>query len=185
MREIEVKVRVESLDDVMRKLSGAGIEVGPANEQHDVVYCLPEMLGKENAPDANWLRIRTQNNTTVYFTLKRSAVEGSDLDSIEHETIVHDGEELATMLRYMGYVVYSDLIKIRRTAHVGDIELCLDEVPPLGVFLELEKLCAEDVDPTKVEAELLELVERLGITYKERMSKGYDVLMNEFLAIKE
>ena len=68
---------------------------------------------------------------------------------------------------------------------MGDIELCLDEVPPLGVFLELEKLCAEDVDPIKVEAELLELVERLGITYKERMSKGYDVLMNEFLAIKE
>ena len=86
------------------------------------------------------------------------------------------------MLHYMGYVVFSDLVKIRRTGHVGDIELCLDEVPPLGAFIELEKLCDESADGVQVEKELMSTLDSLGIAYGERMTKGYDELMNAYLA---
>lgn len=182
MREIEVKVKLQNLDDALAKLKAASVELGPVKEQHDVVYCLPEDLHKENDPQVNWLRIRTQNSNTVFFTLKRS-VEGS-LDSIEHETTVDNGEELDTMLRYMGYVVFSDLVKIRRTGHYGDIEVCVDEVPPLGSFIELEKLCEESVDGKQVEKELLGVFDRLGIAYDEQMTRGYDELMNDYLASK-
>lgn len=180
MREIEIKARLEDIDDAIHKLRIANVTLGGVKEQHDVVYCLPEDKLKENSPDTNWLRIRTENKTTVYFTLKRSV--SSSLDSIEHETIVANAEELEAMLRYMGYVVYSDLVKIRRTGHIGDVELCVDEVPLLGSFIELEKLCDESVDGTQVEAELMHTLDLLGITYGERVMRGYDELMNEHLA---
>jgi len=180
MREIEVKVRLNDIDDALEKLRTAGVTLSGVKEQHDVVYCLPADKIKENNPDINWLRIRTENKSTVYFTLKRS-VSGS-LDSIEHETTVASAEELEAMLHYMGYVVFSDLVKIRRTGHVGDIELCLDEVPPLGAFIELEKLCDESADGVQVEKELMSTVDSLGIAYGERMTKGYDELMNAYLA---
>ena len=180
MREIEVKVRLSNPDEALKKLAAAGIELSPVKEQHDVVYCLPSDLHSENNPEVNWLRIRTQNKSTVFFTLKRS-VEGS-LDSIEHETTVASGDELDTMLRYMGYVVFSDLVKIRRTGHYQDIEICVDEVPPLGSFIELEKLCEESVDGKQVEAKLLAVFDQLGITYEEQMTRGYDELMNDYLA---
>lgn len=180
MREIEIKVRLKDISETIKKLSAAGVELSDVKEQHDVVYCLPADKAKENDPNVNWLRIRTENKTTAYFTLKRS-VSGS-LDSIEHETIVADTGELEAMLHYMGYVVFSDLVKIRRTGHIGDIELCLDEVPPLGGFIELEKLCDESADGAMVEKELMSTLDSLGIAYGERMTKGYDELMNEHLA---
>lgn len=184
MREIEVKVRLHDIEDALEKLVRAGVVVGKPKEQHDVVYCLPEDKNKANDPNVNWLRIRTQDKTKVFFTLKRS-VSGS-LDSIEHETGVEKGEELEAMLLYMGYAVYSDLVKIRRTARYDDtIEICVDEVPPLGAFIELEQLCEDDADGGEVEARLLAVLDKLGITYESRIARGYDELMNEYLARKE
>lgn len=181
MREIEIKVRVDAMDATLAKLEAAGVTMSKPKEQHDVVYCLPQDKHKEKDPSVNWLRIRTQDNETTYLTLKRS-VQG-DLDSIEHETIVSDGNELDVMLRYMGYEVYSDIIKVRRTGRVSEtIEVCLDEVPPLGVFIELEMLCNDDVDGRSVEAELYQALDTLGIAYAERISHGYDVLMNAHIA---
>ena len=82
----------------------------------------------------------------------------------------------------MGYVVYSDLVKIRRTAHYKDIEICLDEVSPLGSFIELEKICKEDVDGMVVESEFTDILETLNIDTSEKITRGYDELMNDYLA---
>ncbi len=89
------------------------------------------------------------------------------------------------MLGYMGYVVFSDLTKVRRTGHVNaSIEICLDEVLPLGYFVELEKLCEDDVDGKAVEVELYAMLDELGIQYKQRITHGYDELMNQYYGQK-
>lgn len=185
MREIEIKVKLVHLDEARQKLIDAGVILSQPKKQHDVVYCLPENLQSVGGDTSvNWLRVRTENDKAVYFTLKRS-VSGS-LDSIEHETIVENGEELVKILDYMGYVVFSDLTKTRQSGHYGEsIEVCLDEVPPLGGFIELEKLCPDDADGPAVEKELFEALNELGIEYTERMTKGYDELVNEYREMNE
>lgn len=185
MREIEIKVKLADIDSARQSLEKAGIVLSQPKEQHDVVYCLPENLQSVGGDTSvNWLRIRTENDTTAYFTLKRS-VSGS-LDSIEHETVVEKSDELAKILDYMGYVVFSDLTKTRQTGHYGEsIEICLDEVSPLGGFIELEKLCADDVDGAAIEKELFAALALLDVEYTERMTKGYDELMNDYLAQSE
>lgn len=181
MREIEIKVTLKDPVAALGSLEQAGVVLSEPKEQHDVVYCLPQDLHAENNPSTNWLRIRTENGATTYFTLKRS-VTGS-LDSIEHETTVGNGGELVKILEYLGYVVYSDLTKIRRTGHFGEkIEVCFDDVPPLGGFIELEKLCEMDVDGEAVEKELFAVLDELGVEYGKRMTRGYDELMNEHIA---
>lgn len=180
MQEIEVKVRLRDLSATLLQLKNAGVVLSKPKEQHDVVYCLPENRHKANDPSVNWLRVRTQDSSIVFFTLKRS-VEGN-LNSIEHETVVENAQELEAMLTYMGYVVFSDLVKIRRTGMYKGIEVCLDEVPPLGSFLELEKMSSDTVDGARVQAELLSMLEEIGIDYQERIELGYDELMNEYLA---
>lgn len=185
VREIEIKVKLANLDEAKQKLGAAGITISQPKKQHDVVYCLPENLQSEGGDTSvNWLRVRTENDSTVYFTLKRS-VSGS-LDSIEHETTVEKSDELEKILDYMGYVQFSDLTKIRQTGHYGEsIEVCVDEVSPLGGFIELEKLCPDDADGPAVEKELFAALDALGIEYTERMTKGYDELMNDYLAKNE
>jgi len=178
-------VKLVHLDEARQKLIDAGVILSQPKKQHDVVYCLPENLQSVGGDTSvNWLRVRTENDKAVYFTLKRS-VSGS-LDSIEHETIVENGEELVKILDYMGYVVFSDLTKTRQSGHYGEsIEVCLDEVPPLGGFIELEKLCPDDADGPAVEKELFEALNELGIEYTERMTKGYDELVNEYREMNE
>ena len=182
MREIEIKLRLKDLPAAIAKLTAAGVTLSAPKEQHDVVYCLPGDMHKENDLSVNWLRIRTENQSKHTFTLKRSVAGG--LASLEHETELANADEMATMLDYMGYVVYSDLTKIRRTGRMDMIEICVDELPNLGAFIELEKLCNEDANGEEVEAELLTLLDTLGVEYTDRMTKGYDELMNEFIASK-
>lgn len=173
MREIEIKARVQRKDQTLATLEKLGVKLGEPKKQHDVVYSRPGAI--DNDPGENWLRVRTVDDNTVYFTLKRSVT--GELDSIEHETIVESAGEITAIIGYPGYELFSDLTKIRRTGHYGKIEVCFDEVPKLGTFMEVELLCAEDVDYETVRAELWNLFAKLGIEKADEETSGYDVLM--------
>ncbi len=173
MREIEIKVRVTDTAATLAALQKAGISLSEPKKQHDVVYGLPGAV--ENHPDYCWLRLRTENDTTTTLTLKRNVTEG--LDSIEHETVIEDADAMAAIIDQLGYKLYSDLTKIRRKGHAGDIEICFDEVPELGTFLEAEKLCADDADRVAVEAELWQYVGQFGLDKANQETVGYDVLL--------
>jgi len=173
MREIEIKARVAKPAELHKRLSALDVVLNPPKKQHDIVYSLPG--AQDNQPEANWLRIRIENDTTNIFTLKRSV--SGELDSIEHEVTFDDVDELTKIIGYLGYELFSDLTKIRRKAKYGDIEICVDELPGLGNFIEVEKLCEEDADYASVAAELWQLFSKLGITRADEETHGYDVLM--------
>lgn len=172
MREIEVKARVKDLSKLEKVLDGQGITLSKKLTQHDVVYGEPG--NKDNEFGANWLRIRTENKKTVYFTLKRSVV--GHLDSIEHETIVDNANELEEIIKLLGYELYSDITKIRRKAKIGDIEICVDSVPSLGDFIEAEIMMDHQSDHDKVVEKLWQLLSSLGIDKRDEVHEGYDVL---------
>ena len=181
MREIEIKARVSGLDGVIAKLVARGTEVSEPVEQHDRVYGLPGVPGASENSEP-WLRIRTetkQGDKTSYLTLKKSVT--NQLDSIEHETIIDNEDEVEHIITQLGFVPYSDLTKTRRKAHVGDIELCLDIVEPLGSFIEAEKLTGDDADYAAVVEELWGILEPLGVSRNDTVTDGYDVLMNKML----
>ncbi len=172
MREIEIKARIIDVKKLESSLETLGITLSGPIKQHDRVF--GERDGLENALEANWLRIRTENNQKHIFTLKRSVI--GHLDSIEHETEIVDAAELENIIRLMKYEPYSDLTKIRRKGHVGEIEICYDEVPELGMFIEAEKLMGNEADHDKVVDELWKLLYKLGIDKKDEIHEGYDVL---------
>lgn len=173
MREIEIKVRVRDTEQTLAGIQKAGIQLSAPKKQHDVVYSRPGALAGD--PSENWLRVRTENDRQVTFTLKRSVT--SELDSIEHETLVDSAPEITAIIKLLGYELYTEITKVRRKAQVGNIEICYDEVPGLGTFVEAEKLCAEDTDNTAVEAELWEFLEGLGLQKADQEFSGYDVLL--------
>ncbi len=172
MREIEIKVRVKDEKLVRAKLNDLDIKLSAPVVQHDVVYGKPGAV--ENAFDANWLRIRTENDEKVILTLKRSVV--GHLDSIEHETSVGDGAELEEIIKLLGFELYSDLTKTRQKAKYKDIEICLDKIDGLGTFVEAEKMMAHDADHEEVTEELWALLQRIGLSNIDEEKQGYDVM---------
>jgi adenylate cyclase, class 2 len=174
MREIEIKARVGDKQALIKKLKKLGVKLGPKVKHHDVVFCRPGQQDYEK--DSIWLRIRTENDKKVIWTLKKDT--GRKLDSIEHELVVGDGEELETMLRLMGNELYSDLTKTRQKAKYGDIEICVDDVEGLGTYIEAEKTIADhDADYETVAAELWDFFAQLDIAKEDQEPLGYDVLL--------
>jgi len=182
MREIEVKARVENLETIIDALKAQGVQASEPVRQHDVVYGVRGVPGDSENSEP-WLRIRTEtkgDSTTHYFTLKKSVT--NQLDSIEHETTVGDDAELEHIIKHLNFELYSDLTKTRQKAYVGEIEICLDHVDGLGYFIEAEKLTADEVDYATVVSELWAILESIGVSQKNEITDGYDVLMNKQLA---
>ncbi len=178
MREIEIKAKVSDKQSLLTALQNAGVILSAPIKQHDVVYGQKGIA--DNAPGSIWLRIRTENDTKKIFTLKQQHTGG--LDSIEHETAITDEKELETIINILGFGLHSDLTKYRQKAMYNGIELCVDEVTELGVFIEAEKLTDLEADGASVVEELWVVLESLGVNRADEVFEGYDVLMNRRLA---
>lgn len=175
MREIEIKAKVRDEKALRAALADAKIALTKPVKHHDVVYSLPGAI--DGDPKENWLRIRTENDERHIFTLKRSVV--GELDSIEHETVIEDPKELAAIFGHLGYVLFSDITKTREKAKDGDYEICLDNIPELGMYIEVEKLCDETVNGEIIVLELWSYLAQYGISKDDEEVHGYDVLVRK------
>lgn len=183
MREIEIKARVADKTKLLGVLQSKNVVLSDAVTQHDLVWGVEGAQGGDKAP---WLRIRTETKngaTRRLFTLKKSVT--NQMDSIEHETEVADETELAHIIQHLGFVPYSDSTKTRQTAHMADIEVCIDTVEGLGDFIEVEKLTGEDADYDTVAEELWKVLEEFGIQRADHVTDGYDVLMRKSQGLAE
>lgn len=185
MREIEIKAKLLDKQGLLKRLQDAGVRVSDPVIHRDRVFGPSGVDGADGDNSAPWLRLRTEikgDAAKHIFTLKKSVT--SQMDSIEHETVVENDDELLRIIGHIGFEPFSDLSKTRQKAAYGDIELCIDTVDGLGDFIEAEKLTAEDADYETVAAELWEVLERFGISRDEHVTEGYDVLMNKLQAAR-
>jgi len=185
MQEIEVKARVKNQNQLMSKLGDLGIKLSEPIFQHDTIFAEQDWEFTQFVTERNILRIRRENNRTV-LTLKRPGK--NELDAEEHETEISNPDSMSDMLKLMEYLPVVEVKKERQKAKYnqnhpspllrkgGEIEICLDEVEELGTYIEVEKLVKE-ADTEKVQEELFQFLESLGIARSDRETHGYDTLM--------
>ena len=177
MREIEVKARVRDREQLLHAARTLGIMFGDAVTQHDTTY---ECELAHDDPEWNIFRLRQQGGKTI-LTMKHKA-SNRRRDNYEYETIVESGDEIAKMLVRLHYNEGVTIQKRRRIAHHHGVEICLDEIDELGMFIEVEKLADETADVDAVQSELWQLLVGLGMHPEDRVFKGYDTLMHELRA---
>ncbi len=179
MREIEIKARCTDRQALLAKFAEQNVSVSEPVTQEDQVFGLPGQKG-DNDNQAPWLRIRTETRGSgekTIFTLKKSVT--GQLDSIEHETEVLDGNECRNIISHLGFVPYVRIIKTRQKAQLGDIEFCIDDVDGLGSFVEVERLTDESADYDSVVDELWHVFEQFSVAREDQVYDGYDVLMKK------
>ncbi len=175
MREVEIKAKIHDRELLLQALQQQGVVLGESKIQHDVVFCKPGQ--KAYDPNSVWLRIRTENESEVIFTAKGDT--GRNLTSIEHEVEVNNAKELEAILRLLGYGLFSDIVKTRNKAKYGRIEICLDEVDGLGLFLEGEILTQNESETETALGELWNFFESLGVSRDDAVTMGYDILYQQ------
>jgi adenylate cyclase class 2 len=177
MKEIEVKAYLKHEEEVIEKIKTRGGILSEPIRQIDTVYTrIPAKTVEEYLKNDHFVRIREKSDGRFIFTVKKP-LSREVLTKAEHETEIVNAQELERALFLMGYNVANKVIKVRRTAHINDVEICIDAVEELGSFIEIEKMSDEDV--VLVRKELNEFLTSLGVLPEDEVHKGYDILAIE------
>lgn len=173
-KEIEVKAKVQNLEELASKLHDLGCFISEPEIQHDTIF-VDDNYGTFDKfqPNKNLLRIRELGGKFL-LTLKQP--KSNELDSIEHETGIDNSSHMREVLLLMGYHEVVRVHKTRRKTNYKDWEICLDQVEGLGSFVEVEKI-TDEMDAEKIQNELFNFLKTLGVRSEDRVTQGYDTLV--------
>ncbi|MFA6094848.1 MAG: class IV adenylate cyclase [Candidatus Paceibacterota bacterium] len=170
--EIEVKAKVSNFNELISKLKEIGCVLSEPIIQDDYIY-IPKGVVYEDIHNHAVLRLRKQGDRNL-FTLKKN--RSNELDCIEREIDVNNGEILIDIFELMGYVPFAEVHKKRRKTQYNEYEICVDEVNELGSFIEVEKM-SDEADGEKVQGEIFDFMQTLGVKREDRVMNGYDTLV--------
>jgi adenylate cyclase class 2 len=177
-REIEVKYRVHDLDELETALTRLGAQISRSVHQDDQAYAQDGWHYGMSKLGVAFARLRTQDSRHL-FTLKRPT--DNEMACLEFETEVADRDQMHEAIQHMGFYPTVRIVKTRRTARLGELSLCLDEVELIGAFLEIEKVIGPGQSGGAVQAELHAFACSLGVEL-ERATDTYDSLVRAALA---
>jgi adenylate cyclase, class 2 len=177
-REIEVKYRLYDADAIEQVLKDRGAVLSAPVRQDDQAYAERDWSYGQSKLGVTFARLRTSGGRHL-FTVKRPL--DNEMACIEHETIVSDRDQMHCAILAMGFRPTVRIVKTRRTAALGDVSLCVDDVEHAGLFLEVEKVVTPDASALAVQAELDRLAQSLGVAMR-RVTDTYDSLVRGALA---
>ena len=170
--EIEAKVKVDSLDAIAVRLESLEAKLLEKLVQRD---CYFEDRDGWLASNDKGLRIRRQTSVgieKVILTYKGKRGESQFKSRAEYEVQVDDYENMVSVLDGLGYKVALSFVKRRQVWFLNGCAVCLDELPLLGCFVEIEG---------PGEALIAETLKVLELSQLEHIRCGYASLMKKKL----
>ena len=148
MLEIELKVRIPSLDPVRERLITKNAEFRGKAHEHDIYYNAPHRdFGKTDEA----VRVRYTDKHAV-VTYKGPKIRKFGLKAREELNFaVESGETFETMLLRLGFTKTTEVNKWRENYKLGRASISLDTVDELGTFAEIEIIAEDDSEnPTAI-----------------------------------
>lgn len=174
MREIELKFKVDDMNDLLAKLRDMDCEVSEILSQNDTIY-VSDLNHVESVEGSIWLRVRKENEK-VELNLKKQSAKIQESKEIEFE--VSSYEKANQLLETLGYQKWVVVNKKRRYSHYLNYNLCIDEVERLGSFLEIELLVDEE-DKKDYISDLLEIAKTFELTEDNIVNSHYDTMISQ------
>lgn len=173
MIEVEMKFPISEVEQLQQQLRALGVQFSEAHTEADSYF---------NAPDRDFactdeaLRLRRVGEHNV-LTYKGPKLDAQTKTRVEVEVPLADGEQAAqqatALLTHLGYRPVAVIQKKRTTGrlayHGFPIEVSLDQVDGLGLYMELE-VAASDRQVDEARRAVQDLAARLGLTQSERRS---------------
>ncbi len=178
--EVELRARVDNLEDVKKRLVKKGAKFNKQAEEQDDTYYVPR--GKEEVARRGdpLIRVRKEGKKAK-LNVKLLTSTAGIWD--EHEVSVSDGDELKLILKKMGLVELFTLVKRRTKGRLKEFGLFLDDIEVLGSFLEIELLVPEE-EAEAAQQRIRELMHELVISEEDIEAKGYARLLREEMGTK-
>jgi len=172
-REIEIKARVKSLDDIKKKILTLGGKPERKISQIDIYYGEHLLYKKLGYPFM--VRVRQEGGKAL-FTYKGAALKADGIWE-EIEFGIDNADKGLKMLRAMGLEKIVKISKKREEFRLNNFGICLDRIEGLGDFIELELI--SDDEPKKIQKKLVVFMKKLGVSPEKVIKKGYVYLLLE------
>lgn len=163
-KNLELKVKINSLDAIIEKMNHPDIKETSLLDQKDIYYKVNEGILK--------LRIENGNNTLIFY--KRNENEKERWSN--YSLIKMDGDSIPEFLANF----FEEIItvkKLRKLFMYKNTRIHLDEVALLGYFLELEAVVTENEEKSKNEFE--EIIKILDLDITQEIKCSYKDLLAE------
>ena len=176
MIEVEVKLLVEDLNEIKRKLVKIGFEESSFIEERDTYF--DNQQGDIRANDEA-LRVReTKDHRTgkirAQINFKGKRLDAGTMTREELETGVENGEISRKILQAIGYIpVAPEVIKERIMLRRESVTACLDNVRGLGEFLELEILADSKKQKDAALGQIENILNNLGYQISDTVRTAY------------
>jgi adenylate cyclase class 2 len=176
--EIEAKLKVDSLQDVERKLSEVGAEFVEEQLQTDTYFDDAGAVLKSSDRALRLRRQRAGRKEKTFLTYKGAKEKNDFKKRREIEIEVGDADSAEKLLLALGYEKALVFEKKRRIWRLGGCEVALDELPLLGNFIEIEGPDGEriaDVQKKLGMSDLTHIVESYACLMQQKLhQKGKD-----------
>ncbi len=168
--EIEAKLKVDSLQEIERKLPELGAEF--LAEQLQTDYHFDDANTTLTKTD-RCLRLRKQmvgKNESLFLTYKGAKEKSNLKKRQEIELEIKDADSVRKLLSALGYEQSLVVEKKRRLWQLGDCEVALDRLPLLGDFVEIEGPDEEKIANAQ---------EKLGLSDLSHIAESYASLVTK------
>jgi adenylate cyclase class 2 len=143
MLEVELKVKIPSLDPVREQLVRKNARSGGKVHEHDIYYNAPH---RDFGQTDEAVRVRYTDDHAV-VTYKGPKIKKFGLKAREELNFaVESGENFETMLDRLGFKKTREVNKWRETFKLGIASVSLDTVDGLGTFAEIEVIAVNEGD---------------------------------------
>jgi adenylate cyclase class 2 len=173
--EIEAKIKVPVLGPVADKLRELGAEFLHDVRQIDTYFTDTNKLLHKN--DCG-LRIRqefTESRHSTMVTFKGARLQSRYKSRPEYETGISDAGTMEKIFESLGYAKRLTFEKKRAVWQISDCIICLDELPRLGCFVEVEGPDEETISG---------MLKKLNLPDEPHVTAGYASLMENELKLE-
>jgi predicted adenylyl cyclase CyaB len=160
--ELEQKFRIYEPEALRKKLRQMGAVKGSSGMEHNELFDMGGALQEKN----QILRLRYHGKEEAWLTFKGPRMKDEFKKRLELETPIHF-ETMKQILVILGYRVVDTYRKQREEYIAGLAKVCLDYLPRIGWFCEIEGRGPE----------IRKMMQKLGLDESQREERSYRKLL--------
>ena len=174
MLEVELKVKMPSLEPVRKFLLMNNAQARSNVHEHDIYYNAPHRdFGKTDEA----VRVRYTDDHAV-VTYKGPKIKKFGLKAREELNFaVENGKTFETMLERLGFTRTTEVNKWRENFSYRGASISLDKVEELGTFAEIEIIVHDENDNPTVQIETI--AQEIGVTGEPLLESYLELILKK------
>ena len=179
MLEVEVKARIDNIEEIKNKLTKINAKKDKIEYQEDIYFNSPIV---DFAKTDEALRIRktiTNNKEKIFITYKGPKLDQKSKTRREIETEIKNQEEFQEIFENLQFKTVRKVKKNRQYYTIENYTISIDEVEGLEPYMEIETILNDNNNYDNELNKIYEIFETLGITNNFETTSYLELLENK------